>query len=145
MTDMVVIMIIVWSVVTATALLMEFFIYNIISAWFAVGGLSALIAAACRLDWPWQILIFVVVSFLFLAAFRPLVIKFVHTKTVPTNLDAKVGTQVKLLKDVEEGKSEIKLDDVIWTVKCNDILKAGNIVEITGMQGNKYIVKKGEE
>ena len=138
---MVVVMIIVWSIVTAAALLAEFLIYNLISSWFAVGGIAALISAPFKLFWPWQILIFVIVSLLFLIFLRPFVVKFIKTKTVPTNLDANIGKQVKLLKDVKDGRSDIKINDVPWTVVCDASLKSGSLVEITGMEGNKYIVK----
>ena len=37
-----------------------------------------------------------------------------------------------------------KIDDVIWTIKSEDgsVLEAGEIVEIVGLEGNKYIAKK---
>jgi len=134
-------MIIVWSVVIGVALLLEFLLYNLSSAWFAVGGLAALIAAACSLFWPWQILVFVLVSFLFLLALRPFLKKFLKEKTQPTNLDAHIGEKYKLLKDVEDNKSEIKIGDTFWTVKCTEVLLKGDLVEITGMEGNKYVVR----
>lgn len=142
---MVVVMIIVWAVVAALALLLEFFIYNFISAWFSIGGIAALISAPAGLYWPWQILLFFSVSFAFLLALRPIAMKFIKNKTIPTNLDANVGMKTKLLKDVNNGCSEIKINDIIWTVVCTDELNTGDKVEITGMQGNKYIVKKEEK
>ena len=137
-------MIIVWSLVIGAALLAEFLIYNLVSAWFAVGGIAALISAPFDLFWAWQILIFFVVSFAFLLGLRPFIKKFIHTKTIPTNVDANVGKTFKLLKDVADGRSEIKILDVIWTVTCPDALKKGETVEVTGMEGNRYIVKGGK-
>jgi len=139
--DVKITMVIVWSIIIAIALLIEFLTYSFYSAWFAAGGVAALISAPCGLDWPWQILVFFVVSLGFLLGLRPFVAKFVRTKTTPTNLDANVGLKVKLLKDVRDGRSEIKLNDIIWTVACDAELKEGASVEITGMSGNKYLVK----
>jgi membrane protein implicated in regulation of membrane protease activity len=139
--DMVVVMIIVWAVVIAAALLVEFLVYNMVSTWFAVGGIAALISAPCGLYWPWQILIFVVVSFIFLASLRPFVVKFVRTSTTHTNVDANLGRRVKLLKDTVDGRSEIKINDIIWTVACAEDLPAGAFVQITGMEGNKLMAK----
>ena len=138
-------MMIAWSVVIAAALLAEFLIYNLVSAWFAVGGMAALISAPCHLFWPYQILIFVVVSFACLLCLRPFLKKFIHTKTIPTNLDANIGRQFQLLKPVQWGRSEIKILDVIWTVQCEKDLPADATVEITGMEGNKYLVKEVEQ
>ena len=142
METIVVTMIIVWAVVVGAALLAEFLMYNLISAWFAVGGMAALISAAAGLPWPWQILVFVCVSFAFLAALRPFVIKFVRTKTVPTNADEQIGKRYKLATDVVEGRGKIKIHDVFWIVDCEKDLKEGEMVEVTGISGNKYIVKE---
>jgi len=138
-------MMIAWSVVIAAALLAEFLIYNLVSAWFAVGGMAALISAPCHLFWPYQILIFVVVSFACLLCLRPFLKKFIHTKTIPTNLDANVGKQFKLLRATADGRGEIKIHDVVWTVQCEKDLPVDATVEITGMEGNKYIVKGVEK
>ena len=136
----VIVMIVVWAVVIGAALLIEFLTYSFVSAWFAVGGFAAIITAPLGLYWPWQILVFVCVSFLFLLSMRPLVKRFVKVKTQPTNLDMFIGRKYKLLKDVENGKSEIQINDIIWTVKCDDQMKKGDTVEILDMEGNKYIV-----
>jgi len=135
-------MIIIWAVVIAAALLIEFLVYNLVSTWFAVGGLAALISAPCGLDWPWQILVFFVASFAFLLGLRPFIAKFLKTKTTPTNADEQIGKKYKLTKDVKEGRSEIKINDVLWVVECEtEGLKEGAVVEITGISGNKYMVK----
>jgi len=138
--DTVVIMIIVWSVIVALAFLLEFLMYNMVSTWFAFGGIVALISAPFDLFWPWQILIFVTSSLIFLLAFRPFAVRFIKTKTTPTNLDANVGMKVKLLKDSDDGKSEIQINDIVWKVACPEGSKIGDVMFITGMQGNKYIV-----
>ena len=134
-------MIIIWSVVIAVALLIEFFTYDLVTGWFAFGGLGALIMAAARVDIWWQLLVFFIIPLLCLLFLRRFVLRFVRVPTTPTNLDAKVGCKFKLLKDVKEGRSEIKINDIIWTVSCPDDLKEGDEVQITGMEGNRYLVR----
>jgi membrane protein implicated in regulation of membrane protease activity len=144
---MMITMIIVWSLVIGAALLVEFLTYSLVSAWFAAGGLAALISSTFIPDdlWYVELLIFFVVSFAFLLGLRPLLKKYMHTKTVPTNADVNVGKTFKLLKDATEGTSEIKILDVIWKVACPDNMKKGDSVEITGIEGNKYIAKGGNK
>jgi membrane protein implicated in regulation of membrane protease activity len=139
---MVLTMIIVWAVVTSVSLLIEFLTLGMVTTWFAVGGIVALITAACGLYYPWQVLVFFVVSLGCLLALRRFVTKFLRVKTVPTNLDANIGLKVKLLKDVVGGRSEIKVNDTVWTAVCDSELKEGGIVVITSMSGNKYIVEE---
>jgi membrane protein implicated in regulation of membrane protease activity len=144
---MVIPMIIIWSMVIAGALLLEFMTNDMTSVWFAAGGLAALVTAPFDLFWPWQVLIFFIVSFAFLACLRPITRKYVHAKTVPTNLDINIGKHFKLTRDIVDGRGEIKIGDTFWTVAAPHEgveLKTGTEVKIIGMEGNKYIVKKGE-
>lgn len=133
-------MIIIWSLVIGGALLVEFMTYSLISVWFAVGGIAALISVPVGVTEPWQILIFFAVSFAFLAGLRPFVKRFVKAPTVPTNVDAEVGKSAKLLRDVVDGISEIKIGDTYWKVICDGDYKTGSNVFITGLEGNKYVV-----
>ena len=75
---------------------------------------------------------------------RPLLQKWFIKKTVPTNHDVYFGKTTKLLADVVEGVSTIKLGDVIWTAVCDEPLKKDDVVEIIKTEGNKYIVKGGK-
>ena len=135
-------MIIIWCVVIAVALLIEFLTYDMITLWFTVGAIPALIMAACRVDWPWQLLVFFVVSLVCIIFLRKVMKTFIKSKTIPTNADANIGTRVKLESDVVNGRSTINLNDVIWTVECDDGLKMGESVEIVAINGNKFKVKK---
>lgn len=134
--------VIVWSVLVAVTLLVEFFTTDFFAACFSLGGLVALILAACGLNLYFQIPFFIVVSLLAIIFARPLLKKLLIKKTIPTNLDQNFGKQVKLLADVVDGQSQIKINDVIWTAVCEDAaLKKGDVVVIERAEGNKIIVK----
>ena len=135
-------LIIIWAVVIAAALLLEFITYEFYTAWFSAGGLAALLMAVFGIDLHWQIIVFVVLSTTLLLFLRPIVKRLLETDTVPTNAEANKGKVVKLLEDVVDGLSTIKLHDVVWNVSCNASLKAGTEVIIKGTEGNKYIVEK---
>ena len=135
-------MIVIWLVVMAAALLIEFLTYDLITSWFALGSVSGIILAACGVPWQWQFLTFLVVSLVCLVCFRRLVKRFIHVKTIPTNADANVGKRTKLTSDVVEGRTTIKLNDVTWTAVCNEPLEKGTLVEVTEIQGNKFVVKQ---
>jgi membrane protein implicated in regulation of membrane protease activity len=141
-------MVVIWAVVIAAALYIEFSTGDLTSVWFVVGGIAALVCVPLGVDIIWQLLVFFVVSLAFLLSLRPLTRRFVNKKTIPTNLDINIGKSFKLLKDVKDGRSEIQIHDVIWTVSFTDeaynVLKTGASVVVVGMDGNKYIVK-GEE
>ena len=137
-------MIIIWCVVIAVALLIEFLTYDMITLWFTAGAIPALIMAACRVDWPWQLLVFFVVSLVCIIFLRKVMKTLIRGKTIPTNADANIGVKVKLASDVVNGRSTINLNDTVWTVECDDEMKMGERVEIIAINGNKFKVKKIE-
>jgi len=138
-------MVILWAVVIAVALILEFITYVFISAWFVVGGVVALILAATGVSFDLQVIIFIAVSFVLLASLRPIVKTLLRVRTVATNADSNIGKVFRLESDVVEGKGTIKINDTIWTAVSEKRLKAGAKVVVTGISGNKYIVSKSEE
>ena len=138
-------LIIIWAAVIAIALVLELITCDLYTSWFCAGGLAALIMAACGVDVHWQVIVFVVLSVALLVSLRPIFKRMLQVQTTYTNLDANVGKEFKLLENVKEGLSTIRINDVIWTVKCNAALKAGADVVVTGTDGNKYVVEKKKE
>ena len=137
-------MVIIWAIVIAVALVLEFVTYAFVSVWFVGGGLVSLILAACGVDINLQITLFVIVSGVLLVSMRPLVKRFTKTEKVPTNADANIGKTFKLVSGIKEGRGTIKINDIVWTVVCEEPLKEGEKVVITEISGNKYIAKKAE-
>jgi len=135
-------LIIMWAAIIAVALLLEFITYEFYTSWFAIGSAVALVMAATGVDLAWQVVAFFLVSLLFMIIFRPMLKRYADTKTVPTNADAHFGRKARLLSDVVDGRSEIKLFGVTWVVNCEEPLKTGDEVILVGTDGNKYIVKR---
>ena len=138
-------MIVIWAVIVAVALLLEFFTVDFYACCFSFGAAVALILAACKVDILWQIVAFFVLSIVAICATRPLVKRFLKKPTVPTNVDQNFGKTTRLLGDVVDGVSSIKINDVVWKVACDVALKQNDLVVIERVEGNKMIVKPAEE
>ncbi len=134
-------MIIVWAVLVAATLLFEFLTTDFFACCFSLGGIVALILAACGANLYWQIPVFIVITLVALFGARPFLKKFFLKKTIPTNFDQYLGTTTKLLSDVVDGKSTVKINDVVWTAVCEENLKTGDTVTIEKPVGNKLVVK----
>ena len=134
-------MIIVWAVVIATTLLLEFFTVDFFACCFSLGALVSLILAILGVDIVWQLIAFFAVSIVAICATRPLVKRFMKKPAIPTNIDQNFGKTTRLLADVVDGKSSIKINDVVWTAACDAELKQGDLVAIERVEGNKMIVK----
>lgn len=138
-------MIVVWAVIMAITLLLEFFTVDFFACCFSLGALVALILTACGVNIYWQVGVFFVVTIAAIAATRPLVKHFLKKPTVPTNVDQNFGKTARLLADVVDGHSSIKINDVVWQVSCAADLKQNDLVTIESVEGNKMIVKPVEK
>ena len=139
-----IIMMVIWGVAIIAALVIEYLTHEFVSLWFAPAGLVALILAAVGVHVWIQIVVFIVLSFGFMLACRPLLKKFVIKPTVKTDImDVNLGIQTRLKADTEDGQSEIEINGVIWTVKldCRTAAPEGTMVETVSKDGNKFLVK----
>ena len=135
----------IWLGVTAAALIIEFVTTELVSVWFAGGGLVAMILAIFGVDWYVTVPVAIVVSFALMLAFRKLVMKKLNKGEVRTNADSVFGKEFILLSGTEdEGGSTIKINGVVWDVKTEDDtpLKKGDRVRVLNLEGNKYIVEE---
>ena len=133
-----------WLIVTALSLLLEFITTEMLCIWFAGGGLIALILSAIGLGWYYQVIIFIVVSFALLLAFRQAVLKKLNNTEVRTNADMAIGKEFRLLSAITfDNLGTIKVNDVTWNaVSFNDMpIPAGTVVVVKELKGNKYVVE----
>ena len=101
-----------WLIAAIGFLVLEGMTFSMVSIWFAAGSAAALLSC---LFWPSfrvQAVVFIVVSILCLAAFKPLADKL-RRKHTPTNGDRGLGREAKVLTPVAAGKTgRVRLDDV---------------------------------
>ena len=108
-------MIIIWAIFVIAAIIIEFETANLVSIWFAAGGIAGIVCAVLELPIWAQILIFAVVSAIFVLATRPFVKKISDNQTVLTNVDRYVGMVAIVTKDIMAGeKGEIKVEFQKW-------------------------------
>ena len=79
---------IVWLVLMIVFLMAEASTVSLVSIWFAVGSLGALIANLLNAPFWLQITVFFVLSATLLACLRPLVKKFIKPKITATNVNS---------------------------------------------------------
>ncbi len=142
-------MVYVWLAVVCVSALVEAFTLQMAGIWFVVGGLVALIMAACDVALEWQIIAFIVISLILLLALRRLCLKFLLKKdTTRTNIDVLIGSEVKLLNPLNvDTPGAVKFGDVIWTAvaKSSSVnLPEGALVRVLEVSGNKLIVEPVE-
>lgn len=141
-------MIIVWAIVIVATLIIEFETANLVSIWFSAGALAAIGANLFGLDAWLQIIIFVVISAIFVIATRPFVKKMSDNQTIPTNSDRLIGMTAIVTKEIpEDEKGEVKAEFQKWPAisKNNKSFSVGEKVLIVEISGNKLVVEELQE
>ena len=140
-------MALVWLVAMIVLLVIEGIVPGLISIWFALGALAALIAAALHAPMWLQLLWFLVVSVVALAATRPLVKKYVNSRVKPTNADMILGKDCVVTEEIDNvrGTGAVTVGGKVWTARMeNDEERAavGEILHGIRIEGVKLIVRR---
>ena len=110
-----------WLAIFILMLIVEFFTFELVSIWVSAGALVSMILAACDVRYEVQIVVAVIVSILCLLFFRNILKNYLMRNKDKTNMDAIIGKQVKLLKEItEDSNGSVKVNDVVWTAKSKD-------------------------
>lgn len=140
---------VIWIVLLVLFLVLEAATVQLVSAWFALGALCALLANLCGVGVVWQVVLFLVVSAICLIATRPLVKKMTATKIQKTNADRCIGAEAVVLEEINNLKSTglVKAMGNTWTARSEDgsVIQKDAVVIVRKMEGVKLIVSQQSE
>lgn len=135
---------VLWSVLLILFIIAEAITVQLVSIWFAIGSLVALIANFCGANTLVQAALFVGVSFAALLLTRPLVKKFSTPKIQRTNIDRIIGERAIVTEEIDNLRAIgiVKADGNSWSARSADgsIIPAGSVVEVQKIDGVKLIV-----
>lgn len=139
-------MIWIWVALLALFIIVEAATAQLLTIWFAVGSLAALITTFITDNIIIQVIVFVVVSAIALAVTRPLVRKMTQAKKQPTNADMYIGKEAVVTEDINnlEAKGLVKVGGSVWTARTevdNYTIPAGSHVTVIKIEGVKLIVR----
>lgn len=139
---------IIWAAAIVIFGIFEAVTAQLVSIWFVIGSVAALVSALLGASLTVQIIIFFAVSILALVITRPLVKKFIVPKKQRTNADRVLGQTGIVVEEVNNLKAtgQVKVDGKIWSAKAadNSLIACDNKVLIEQIQGVKLIVKSIE-
>jgi len=139
-------MTIFWLITFLLLAFIELMTVNLITIWFALGAVFALITAFITENILIQIAVFIASSFITLYATKPLIKKFKINEKTPTNSDRVIGKRAEVTKKITADEyGEVKVYGNYWTASSNKTLNVGDKVIIKDIDGVKLIVDKEEE
>ena len=139
------IMVWIWLAVTVIAIVVEIITPELVSLWFAIGGIVGIAFSFIPgLPWWGEIIIFAVLSMILLLSLRPVLSKYLKRKSLVTNVDRLIGQDIRMITQADfDNLGTAKIGDVVWSVKSENqsSLLADEIVRIVAVDGNKLIAR----
>ena len=134
----------IWFALLIVFVAVEAATVNMVSTWFALGSLAALIIALIGGELWLQVLVFLTVSAVALALLRPLAKKYFTPRITRTNVDALVGKTCMCVSAIDNvaGCGQVKVGDVEWTARSTtgEPISVGEQVKIDRVEGVKVYV-----
>lgn len=133
-----------WFVVIVLTIIAEIATMQLVSIWFSVGALGALIGSLFGLGFTAQLAIFVLASAFLLLLTRPL-LRSIKIKDIPQmNAQRDVGASAVVIEEINPalGTGRVRINGVDWAaVSANgNCIAKDSIVTIVQIDGAKLIV-----
>lgn len=140
---------IVWLALFVIMLVVEALGPALVSVWFALGALIAMIISFIPgVTWWIEIVVFVVISIAAFFALRPISKRFIKRNEVKSNVDSLIGKKGYVIEKISFlNPGSCKINDVVWTAVAlneKEEIEKDEVVEVVTIDGNKLIVKKVE-
>lgn len=136
--------ILAWTAVIIIAIALEAATAQLVSIWFAGGGLAGLIAHFLHAPFWLQVIAAAVATLILLLATRPLVWRFLRGKETRTNADRVVGRTAVVTEPIDNvlAKGRVSVLGSDWTARSLDggAIPAGAQVRVERIEGVKLIV-----
>ena len=138
--------VVAWFIAFLVLLFIELVTVNLVTIWFAIGSLAALVTAFFTDSFVIQLVVFFVVSGISLLATKPLLKKFKVFQVTPTNSDRVIGKTGDVTKRIGKNQyGEVKIFGNTWTAYSDDEIEVGSKVKVLEIEGVKLIVKKEDD
>ena len=136
---------IVWIVIAVILGIIEAVTVSLVSIWFAVGAVVAIIPAYFGVPLWGQILVFLAASALCFAFTKRFFKDIVKVKKQPTNADSLVGTDGIVTAEINnlEGNGKVYISGLTWSAKSKDgnNISEGEVVTVSKIEGVTLVVE----
>ena len=134
-----------WLIMVIFLAIVEMATVSLVSIWFVLSAILAMISTFITDSITIQIAIFVIFGLIFMLLTRKIVKKIVPNK-VKTNIDRIVGMEGIVTKEISKNNpGEVKVDGKLWTAISNKKIPSGSTVKILEINSTKLTVERMEE
>ena len=137
---------VMWLVVVVLLAIIEASTVNLVSIWFVISGLVALIVSLFTEAFYIQFGVFVLLGIILLVITKPAMNKMLKEKETKLNLERILGMEGIVTEEIEKNKiGEVKVDGKLWSAISDVKIPVNSVVKAVSIEGVKLVVEKVQE
>ena len=137
-----------WLAAMVVFLAAEAMTVTLVSIWFAVGSLGAIVVALLGGNLMLQITVFLLLAILLLLSLRSVVRRHITPRITRTNVDSIIGSTGIVLAPINNiaALGQVQVGGVEWSARSTDgsHISAGVLVRVDRIEGVKVFVSPAE-
>ena len=138
-----------WLIAMVAFLAAEAATVSLVSIWFALGALGAVITALLGGGVVMQVTVFLALAIVLLLSLRGIVRKHISPRITKTNVDSVIGATGIVVTPVNNiaALGQVQIGGVEWSARssANTHIPAGTLVKVDRIEGVKVFVSAVEE
>ena len=136
----------VWAAIIIISIIIEAITVDLVSIWFALSAAVILVLEhILTLSIIYEIMIFIILSVLFILLTRPISKKILKGKIEKTNLDRVIGQECILSESItstHKGKTVVLGKEWSATSLNGEIIEKGNRARVHSIEGNHLVLEE---
>ena len=137
-----------WLAAMVVFLVAEATTVTLISIWFALGALGAIVVALLGGNLMLQITVFLLLATLLLLSLRGIVRRHIRPRISKTNIDSVIGATGIVLSPIDNiaALGQVQVNSVEWSARSSSgaPIEAGTLVRVDKIEGVKVFVSPAE-
>lgn len=135
-----------WATIVILLAIVEAMTINIVTIWYVISGLITIVVSFFTNNFLIQFGVFSLLGTGFLITTRPILKKFINTKSEKTNIDRIIGMNGIVTETIKKNQiGEVKVDGKRWSAISDKKLEKNKQVKILEIVGVKLKVEEVEE
>lgn len=135
-----------WLILVIILTIIEVATVNLLTIWFVISGIVALILSFFIEDVAIVSTIFAVLGIILLITTRPILKKYLPTQRERTNIDRVIGMKGIVTEEIKKNIiGEVKVDGKKWSAISNKKIEVGEEIIVDAIDGVKLVVRKGDK
>ena len=138
-----------WLIAMVIFAVAEAMTVSLVSIWFALGALGAVVVALCGGGLALQVAVFLVLAVVLLLGLRSIVKKHLAPRITRTNIDSLIGATGMVVTPVNNiaALGQVQINGIEWSARStgNVHIPAGTLVRVDKIEGVKVFVTAVEE